>query len=65
MSYNERMPVIGIRIKKDVKELLVDLAKERELPLQVFCRKILENYLRQKDMFQIIFKKEPEDESTI
>ena len=56
MGYREDWPVIGIRVKKETKKVLKDLAEKEKIALMVLCRKILENYLRQEDMFEIVFK---------
>ena len=58
MNYDERMPVVAFRIKKETKELLQDIADGSDMKLQMLCRKIVESYLRQKDMFEINYKKE-------
>ena len=58
MNYDERMPVVAFRIKKETKELLQEIADDNEIKLQMLCRKIAEAYLRQKDMFELTYKKE-------
>ena len=61
MGYHEDWPVIGIRAKKETKDLLIKIAEKEGVALMVLCRKILENYLRQKDMFELVFKKESDE----
>jgi len=58
MNYDERMPVVAFRIKKETKDLLQEIADSSDVKLQVLCRKIVEAYLRQKDMFELTYKKE-------
>jgi len=59
MNYDERMPVVAFRVKKETKELLQQIADDSDgIKLQVLCRKIVEAYLRQKDMFELAYKKE-------
>jgi len=59
MNYDERMPVVAFRINKGTKELLQDLADEQNIKLQVLCRKVVEAYLRQHDMFELVYKEKP------
>jgi len=58
MNYDERMPVVAFRVKKETKELIQDIANGMDINLQVLCRKVMEAYLRQKDMFELTYKKE-------
>ena len=58
MSYHDENPVIPFRIKKETKRLIKQIADENGLSVNVLCRKIIEAYLRQKDMFEIVYKKE-------
>ena len=58
MNYDERMPVVAFRVRKETKELLQELANNSDMKLQMLCRKITEAYLRQQDLFEIVYKKE-------
>ena len=58
MTYDERMPVVAFRIKKETKDLMQDIADDTDIKLQVLCRKVMESYLRQRDMFQLVYMEE-------
>ena len=58
MNYDERMPVVAFRVKKETKELMQNIADDMDINLQVLCRKVMEAYLRQQDMFELAYKKE-------
>ena len=58
MKYDERMPVVAFRIKRSSKDLLDTICDDLDLNINTFCRKVIEAYLRQKDMFEIVYKKE-------
>jgi len=57
MKYDDRMPVVTFRIEKKTKDLLQEVAGDFDIKLNSLCRKIMESYLRQRDMFELVFKK--------
>jgi hypothetical protein len=56
-KYTEENPVLSFRIKRDRKELLEDIAKDMKINPQKLCQGIIDNFISQHDLFDLVIKK--------
>lgn len=55
--YTEENPVMSFRLKGDRKQLLSDIAKDLKITPQKLCQGIIDNFIAQYDLFEIVIKK--------
>lgn len=55
MSYSEDNPVLSIRVPFEHKERLKEIAENHGVRLMKLCAGVLANYLKQNDLFEIVY----------
>ena len=55
MSYSEDNPVLSIRIPLEHKKRLREIAENHGVKLMKLCAGVLATYLKQNDLFEIVY----------
>jgi len=56
MSYSEENPVLSIRVPLKHKKRLGEIAENHGVKLMKLCAGVLATYLKQSDLFEIVYK---------